>query len=105
MPNEKVFLDYILEQLEPIGDVRYRKMFGGATLYCDQKVVGLICDNQLFIKPTEAGKSFIGKVTEAPAYKGAKNSYLIDDIDNSEWLCELVLKTASELPKHKKKFK
>ena len=103
MPNEKVFLDYILEQLEPIGDVRYQKMFGGATLYCDQKVFGLICDNQLFIKPTEAGKSFIGKVTEAPAYQGAKNSYLIDDIDNSDWLCELVLKTASELPKPRKK--
>ncbi|MEA3392265.1 MAG: TfoX/Sxy family protein [Candidatus Marinimicrobia bacterium] len=106
MPNEKVFLDYILEQLEPIGDVRYRKMFGGATLYCDQKVVGLICDNQLFIKPTPAGKSYIGEVLEAPPYQGAKNYYLIDEkLDDSDWLCELVLKTAQELPKHKKNFK
>ena len=103
MPNEKVFLDYVVEQLDPIGNVHYKKMFGGATLYFDDKVVGLICDNQLFIKPTPAGKSFIGDVQEAPPYEGAKDYYLIDDIDNSDWLCELVLISSRELPKRKKK--
>ncbi|MEA2077387.1 MAG: TfoX/Sxy family protein [Candidatus Marinimicrobia bacterium] len=104
MPNEQVFLDYIVEQLESLGDVKYRKMFGGAALYCDEKVVGLIGDNQLFIKPTPAGKAFIGEVEEAPPYQGAKNYYLIGEkLDDSDWLCELILKTAQELPKPKKK--
>jgi len=106
MPNEQVFLNYVLEQLDSLGDIKIKKMFGGATLYFEQKVVGLICDNQLFIKPTPAGKAFMGTVVEAPPYQGAKDYYLIDDkLDDSNWLCELVLKSATELPKIKKKIK
>jgi TfoX/Sxy family transcriptional regulator of competence genes len=102
MPNEQVFLDYIYGQLEPLGDINIKKMFGGATMYFEQKVVGLITDNQLYIKPTPAGKSFIGNVIEAAPYPGAKDHYLIDEkLDDPNWLCELVLKTAQELPKRK----
>jgi len=104
MPNEQVFLNYVLEQLDSLGNVRISKMFGGATLYFEEKVVGLICDNQLFIKPTPAGKAFIGEVEEAPPYDGAKDYYLIGDkLDDSDWLCELVLVSARELPKVRKK--
>ncbi|MCF7833049.1 MAG: TfoX/Sxy family protein [Candidatus Marinimicrobia bacterium] len=104
MPNEKVFLDYVVEQLDSLGDIEYKKMFGGATLYFEKKVIGLICDNQLFVKPTPAGKAFIGNVVEAPPYQGAKDYYLIDEkLDDSDWLCELVIKTANELPKPRKK--
>jgi TfoX/Sxy family transcriptional regulator of competence genes len=106
MPNEHVFLNYVLEQLDALGNVRIKKMFGGATLYFEEKVVGLITDNQLFIKPTPAGKAFIGEVEEAPPYDGAKDYYLIgDQLDDSEWLCELVQVSARELPKAKKKSK
>lgn len=104
MPNEKVFLDYVYEQLESLGDINIKSMFGGATLYFEQKVVGLITDNQLFIKPTPAGRDFIGKVVEAPPYPGAKNHFMIDEkLDDANWLCELILTTARELPKPKKK--
>ena len=103
MPNEQVFLDYVLEQLEPLDNIRYKKMFGEATLYFEDKVLGLICDNQLFIKPTPAGKAFIGEVEEAPPYPGAKDYYLIEDIDDSEWLCDLIQVSARELPTRKKK--
>ena len=81
-------------------------MFGEYALYSNDKVVGLICDNQLFIKPTVAGRSFIGDVVEAPPYPGAKNSFLIsDEIDDSEWLTELVRLTEAELPKPKPRKK
>ena len=104
MPNEQVFLDYIYGQLESLGDIDIKKMFGGATLYFDQKVVGLITDNQLYIKPTPAGKAFIGEPLEAPPYPGAKDHYVIDDkLDDKEWLCELILISASDLPKKRKK--
>lgn len=103
MSNEQVFLDYVLEQLESLGDIRIKKMFGGATLYFEDKVLGLITDNQLFIKPTPAGKAFIGEVVEAPPYPGAKDHYLIGDkVDDSEWLCELILVSARELPERRK---
>ena len=83
-------------------------MFGGCTLYLDGKVVALICDDQLFVKPTRAGREFIGNVVQAPAYPGAKNSFLIEDqLEDGEWLTNLLTVTAAELlaPKPRKKKK
>ncbi len=79
-------------------------MFGEYAVYCEGKVVALICDNQLFIKPTEAGKSFIGDVVEAPPYPGAKPSFLIGEhIEDKEWISHLVRLTEKELPAPKPK--
>ena len=70
------------------------------------KVVALICDNQLFVKPTAAGRTFIGNLTEAPAYEGSKDFYLIgDEIDDTEWLTELIRRTEEELPKPRSRKK
>jgi TfoX/Sxy family transcriptional regulator of competence genes len=80
-------------------------MFGEYALYCHEKVVALICEDKLYIKPTTAGKEFIGDVEEAPPYPGAKNYYYIsgDKWEEREWLAKLVDITASELPLPKKK--
>lgn len=68
MSSDKDFVEYITEQIVDAGVITYRKMFGEYVIYSDGKVVALICDNQLFIKPTASGKSFIGNVKEAPPY-------------------------------------
>ena len=87
-------------------NVSYRKMFGEYVLYSKDKVVALICDNQLFMKPTEAGRAFIGDVVEAPPYPGKNQFFLIqDEIEDGEWLTELVVLTEKELPKPKPKRK
>ena len=81
-------------------------MFGEYVLYSNGKVVALLCDNQLFIKPTKAGRAFIGDVVEAPPYPGAKLSFLIqDEIENREWLSQLIRLTEAELPAPKPKKK
>ncbi|HEX7510438.1 MAG TPA: TfoX/Sxy family protein [Chitinivibrionales bacterium] len=104
MASDKNFLDFIVDHIGNAGIVTYRKMFGEYALYCDNKVVALICDNQLFVKPTEAGRKYIGAVVEAPPYSGAKMYLLIDDkIENSEWLSGLIKLTAQELPGPKPK--
>ncbi|MCH8249852.1 MAG: TfoX/Sxy family protein [Proteobacteria bacterium] len=106
MASDLEFVQYIVDQIDDAQNIRFRKMFGEYALYSNDKVVGLICDNQLFIKPTVAGRSFIGDVVEAPPYPGAKNSFLIsDEIDDSEWLTELVRLTEAELPKPKPRKK
>ena len=108
MASDLSFVKFIVDQLEGADDISYRKMFGEYALYCRGKVVALICDNQLFVKPTEAGKSFIGNVLEAPPYPGAKPAFLIEDqIENKEWIAHLISITAEELPfpKPKKKRK
>ena len=99
----------MLEQLTSVGAVHARKMFGDYALYVGEKVVGLICDDQLYIKYTDPGKIFAdGKYIEGCAYPGAKPSMDVSDcIDDRDFLCELVKITADALPipKPKKKRK
>lgn len=81
-------------------------MFGEYGIYSDGKIFGLICDNKLFLKPTKSGREFIGDVVEAPAYKGAKPSFLIEEkLDDRDWLSELVRISIKELPMPKPKKK
>lgn len=106
MSSTQGFVDYIVEQLEDAGAITFRKMFGEYALYCDKKVVALICDDKLFIKPTEKGREFIGEVVEAPPYKGAKMYFLIEDqIENRDWISQLIKITAQQLPEPKPKKK
>ena len=106
MASDLDYVEFVVDQVENAGVVSYRQMFGGYTIYCEGKVVALICDNQLFVKPTEAGKRFIGDVVEAPAYPGARLSFLIEDqIEDGEWLSNLFRLTEKELPPPKPKKK
>ena len=106
MASDINFIKFIVDQIENSGSIRYRKMFGEYAIYCNDKVIAVICNDQLFVKPTQAGRSFIDNVVEAPAYPGAKPSFLIEDqLEDSEWLCELIALTEKELPKPKPKKK
>jgi TfoX/Sxy family transcriptional regulator of competence genes len=106
MSSDKDFIEFIVDQIKNAGVITYRKMFGEYAIYSDGKVVALVCDNQLYIKPTENGRSFIENVVEKPPYPGAKLYFLIEDrIDDREWLSQLVRITAKELPEPKQKNK
>jgi len=106
MATDQDLVDFMMEQMADAGAMSCRKMFGEYALYCDAKVVGLICNNQLFIKPTAGGKAFIGDVTEGFAYTGAKASFLIEDkFEDREWISELVRITCDGLPAPKPKRK
>ncbi len=107
MASNQNIADFIIEQIETAGTVSARKMFGEYGIYCDGKTVAFICDDQLFVKPTIAGRAYIEDVTEAPPYKGAKLYFLIDSDkwDDSDWLTKLIKITAAELPFPKKKPK
>jgi TfoX/Sxy family transcriptional regulator of competence genes len=98
MASDESFIHFVLEQVQGLAGVRYKKMFGEYALYLEEKVVALVCDNQLFIKPTPQGRKFIGEAIEAPAYPGAKPSFLIEDLEDSAWLTQLIQITAKALP-------
>ncbi len=112
-PEEECFLvssrqstvDFLLEQTAAAGNVRAKKMFGEYALFCDDKIVALICDDQLFVKPTSAGRAFINEVIESPPYPGAKSCFLIsgEKWEDDTWLSELIRLSAAELPLPKKK--
>ena len=106
MATDQSFVEFIVDQIENVGQITFKKMFGEYALYCEGKVVALVCDNQLFIKPTEGGRLFIGDVVEAPAYTGAKPSFLIDArVEDRQWISNLIRITYEELPEQKIKKK
>lgn len=106
MASDKSFAEYIIGQIENAGVITYKKMFGEYAIYSDGKIVVLICDNQVFIKPTESGREFIGDVVEAFPYPGSKPNFLIEDgFEEREWFSELVRISAKELPVPKPKKK
>lgn len=106
MASNLNFVDFVIEQIKNSGEITVKKMFGEYGIYSDEKLFGLICDNKLFIKPTNSGRRYIGNVVEAPPYEGAKPSFLIEDkIEDSEWLSELVRLSIRELPVPKPKKK
>lgn len=99
-------VEFIADQMQGAQSISYRKMFGEYAIYSNGKVVALVCDDKLFVKPTEAGRNYIGEVTEAPAYPGAKPGFLIEDkVEDREWLTELIRITERELPPPKPKKK
>ncbi|HTY02631.1 MAG TPA: TfoX/Sxy family protein [Rhodocyclaceae bacterium] len=104
MASDIEFVEYVCDQSRAAGAISFRKMFGDYAIYCDGKVVALVCDNQFFLKPTTAGRAAIGKAVEAPPYPGAKPHFLIGDgLDDREWLANLVRITERELPPPKPK--
>jgi DNA transformation protein and related proteins len=104
MTSDLNFVEYVSDQMDGAGQVSFKKMFGEYAIYCDEKVVVLVCDNQLFIKPTAGGRSMIGSVVEAPPYSGAKPYFLIgEQLDDREWISNLIRLTASEIPAPKPK--
>ena len=100
MASQQSTVDFIVEQIAKAGQVSARKMFGEYGIYCDGKMVALVCDDQLFVKPTTGGRALIGNVVEASPYKGAKPCFLIpgDRWDDADWLARLIALSAAELP-------
>ena len=106
MASDPNFVDFVLEQIKNAGEITAKKMFGEYGIYSNEKIFGLICDNKLFIKPTNSGRKFIGNVVEAPPYEGAKPSFLIEEkIEDRDWLSELIRISLKELPPAKPKKK
>ena len=105
MASNADYVQYITDQCSGAGEIVAKKMFGDYGLYCDGKIVGLICDDCFYLKPTEAGKQLLRVVDMRPPYEGAKDYFFIADVDDRDYLSELVRETCRELPVPKPKLK
>jgi TfoX/Sxy family transcriptional regulator of competence genes len=105
MSTDRTFIDHLADQLHGLGAFSHRKMFGEYALYHGAKVVALVCDNQLFVKPTEAGRALLGPdAVMGPPYPGAKPHFQASDlIDDREALGRLLRVTGEALPEPKPK--
>lgn len=82
MASHSDFAQYVVEQLGAAGALHARKMFGEYGLYCGGIFFALICDDQLFIKITAPGEAAFPGLPKAPPYKGAKEYFLVEDVDD-----------------------
>lgn len=99
MASDANFIEYVHAQSGLGAGLTSKKMFGEYALYLDGKVVALVCDNQLFLKPTAAGHALLHEVIEQPPYPGAKPHYLLADaLEDTATLQRLLQVTADALP-------
>jgi len=103
MASNPDFVQYIADQCAGAGEITYKKMFGDYGIYCNGKIFGLICDDHLYIKPTESGLSILKIKDMRPPYEGAKDYFYIEDVDDHEYLSRLVKVSYKELPEPKPK--
>ena len=56
MPISKGFIEFVVEGLEPLGDVSVRNMFGGAGVYIDGRMMGLLAGEALYFKVDDVNR-------------------------------------------------
>ena len=95
MASTKEYRDYVLEQLNLLGDISYKPMMGEYLLYYRGVLFGGIYDDRLLIKEVESNKKY--ELSEEIPYNGAKSMYQIDNIEDSEELSEIIINTYNDL--------
>lgn len=97
------FIQYIIDQCSGAGEIAAKKMMGDWCLYCNGTLFALACDNNLYIKVTDAAKPLLKEMILRPPYEGAKDCFHITDIDDRDYLERLIRATLPCLPVPKKK--
>ncbi len=103
MASGREYLDFILDQLSGLEDISYRAMMGEYIIYYRGKVIGGIYDDRFLVKPVKSAAGMMPDARREKPYDGAKEMLLVDDVDNREFLLELLEAIYAELPAPKKK--
>ena len=103
MASSKDYLDFILEQLSELDDITYRAMMGEYIIYYRGKVVGGIYDDRFLVKPVKSAVTMMPEASLELPYEGAKEMLLVDNVENKEFLRNLLEAMYEELPVPKKK--
>ncbi len=103
MASTKDYLEFILDQLSELEDITSRPMMGEYILYYKGKVIGGIYDDRFLVKPVKSAKKMMPDASMELPYEGAKEMLLVDNVENKEFLKELLEAMYGELPAPKKK--
>ena len=103
MASSKEYLDFVLDQLSSLDDISYKAMMGEYMVYYRGKIIGGIYDDRFLVKPTKSAKQLMPEAKCELPYEGAKEMLLVDDIDNRDFLNELLNAMVDEIPAPRKK--
>jgi TfoX/Sxy family transcriptional regulator of competence genes len=99
MAVSESFMEFVTEQMAGAGRISTKRMFGSYCIYCDGKPVAFLGEDRVLVKPTEAGRAFVGDGPTAELFPGSKQWLLVEDrYEDHEWLTELIRRTAEALP-------
>ena len=101
--STKEYLDFVMEQLSGLDELSSRAMMGEYILYYRGRIFGGIYDDRLLVKPVSMALRLMPDAEMEPPYNGAKEMILVDNVDDRQFLCELVESMWEELPEKKKK--
>jgi TfoX/Sxy family transcriptional regulator of competence genes len=109
MASEMEFIEYVVTQMEDLGNVRYRKMFGDCMIYLNERPVILVCDNTTYVKKHPAIEELVRESETGIPYEGAKEYYIIDAGHKKHFtqvlsILEEVLPLPKKRPKQVKKI-
>lgn len=94
----------LTDALADLHGLSARKMFGEYALYLHGKVVALLCDDLLYIKPTPGALALIPSPTMAPPYPGAKDHICLEGaLDDPDLTIAALRAVAADLPEPKPK--
>lgn len=105
MSSTKDYLEYILEQLSFLDEITYRSMMGEYIIYYRGKIIGGIYDDRFLVKPVKSAREMMPNADMELPYEGANEMLLVDDVENREFLKELLEAMYGELPAPKKRRK
>lgn len=103
MATDLDFARYVQDQLSDLGKIDVNKMFGEYGVYLDGKIIALLCDNVFYLKRTAEVVPYLREILEAPPYQGGKPTFVIEQLDDREYLQEIVKVTYDALPQPKPK--
>ncbi len=103
MASSKEYLEFVLEQLSGLSDVTYRAMMGEYIIYYRGKIAGGIYDDRFLVKPVKAALAMMPDAEEELPYESGSKMLLVDDVEDREFLKELLEAMYPELPAPKKK--
>lgn len=95
MASSKEYRDFILEQLSLLDNITCKSMMGEYLLYYNDLLFGGIYDDRFLVKIVSTNSKY--NMKEQLPYEGAKNMYLVEDVENRELLKEIVLNTVEGL--------
>lgn len=103
MASSKEYLEFIMDQLSGLDEVSHRTMMGEYIIYYRGKIVGGIYDDRFLVKPTKSAKAMMPEADLEVPYEGAKEMLLVDNVENRDFLRNLLEAMYDELPAAKKK--
>lgn len=98
MATSKSYFDFIIDQLSLLDNITCRQMMGEYLIYYCKKLCAYVCDDRLLVKILPSTQKLLANAQKQKPYDGAKDMYLVEDVDDKEFLRDLFEAMFPELP-------